>query len=695
MKVIQVVPMMNLGGVERGALDLALHLNSKDIDNFIVSGGGRLIESSTHKGVKHLQMNVYKKSLLSLLSVKEMRRLINREAIDIVHARSRVPAWISFFATRSTKAHFVTTAHGVYKNKFFSEVMGWGKVVICPSKVVARHLRNNFGVPDEKITIINRWVDTEAFYFTDYNERKANNIVVAIGRISPTKGYEYLIKAFKKIVRINPYMKLHIVGSPDKSKMRYYKYLQTLVRRYSLQYNVKFLGYEGDVAGVLSRARVLVAPSVIEESFGRVVIEAFSSGVPVVATKVGGYKEIIDDREDAILVESRNSDQIAEAIINILEDPNFTRSLTIKARSKVEKLYTLEKCLLQVDKVYEKVTKSNRIAVIKLSSFGDLILIVPALKLLRDKNPLAYIVLATSKRYSSLFFDCPYVDEVIPLDDRCKSIRSIREAARILRRKSFDYIIDLQNSRASHLISFLAFPRYSFGYSLRWGFLLSKCIAYDRTLDPLSSQEKILQFLGLQFDEKKLIFWNKKSIESVDFPEGNLIGINVVASARWQSKNWPLKNIRKLIEMIVKNIPQSYIVLFGDEYSRDISKGLVSATNHRVLDLCGKTSMADLPVFVKQLNAFITPDTATLHLAVALGVPTIALFGPTDYKRHTVGSDNLHVLSCDLPCSYCYKPNCKFSEESLCLGRITPNQVYSKLKNILKDAASSICQKEL
>jgi glycosyltransferase involved in cell wall biosynthesis/ADP-heptose:LPS heptosyltransferase len=685
LKVAQVVPSMNVGGVERGAIDLALHLNKQGVDNFIVSSGGRLLETSTNLGVKHILLNVCKKSLSSLFSIGKMRKIINNENVDIVHARSRVPAWISFFATRSSSAHFITTAHGVYKNKFFSEVMGWGKVVICPSKVVARHLRNNFGVPDEKIIIINRWVDTEAFYFTDYNQRKTSNTVVAVGRISPTKGYEYLIEAFKRVVRINPYLELHIVGSPDKSKMRYYKHLQTLVNRYSLQYNVKFIEYKSDVAGILSSARVLVAPSVTEESFGRVIVEAFSCGVPVIATKVGGYNEIIEDREDAILVDPCNSDQIAEGILKILEDPQYAANLTVKARSKVERLYTIEKCLSQVDKVYEKVLKTTRIAVIKLSSFGDLVLIIPALKLLRDKNSKSYIVLVTSKRYSSLFFDCPYIDELISLDDSCKSVKAIREASRILRRKSFDYIIDFQNNKISHLLSFLAFPRYSFGYGLRWGFLLSKRIAYDRNLDPLSSQEKILQFLGLKFDEKKLIFWDKKTTESLNLPDGNLIGINVSASRRWKSKNWALKNIVKLIELIIKNIPQSYVVLFGDEYSQEISQGLVSTANHRVFNLCGKTSIADLPAALMQLKAFITPDTATLHLAAALGVPVIAFFGPTDYRRHAVASSDLHVLTGDLPCLCCYKPDCKFSKESLCLGKITPSEVYAKLKSILKD----------
>jgi ADP-heptose:LPS heptosyltransferase/glycosyltransferase involved in cell wall biosynthesis len=683
LKIAQVVPLMNVGGVERGTIDLAVYLNKQGIENIIVSGGGRLLESPSANGLRHATMNVYRKSLFTFFTIAKMRSLLKEEAVNIVHARSRVPAWVSFFASRGSEAHFLTTAHGVYTNKSFSEVMGWGKFVICPSKVVARHLKKKFGVPDEKIVVINRWVDTQAFPYTDYSRRKNSNIILTFGRISPSKGYEYLIEAFKRVVRFNPYMRLHIVGSPDKSKINYYKYLQGLVSRYALQYNVKFIGFQSDVAAALAEARMMVAPSVTEESFGRVIIEAFSCGVPVIATKVGGYKEIIDAGRDGILVDPGNPGQIADAMIRILEDKEAAGRLTVKAKEKVDKSFTIDKCLLEVTDVYRKALAISRIAVVKLSSLGDLILAVPSLKLLREKNPQARISLITSRRYSALFLDCSYIDELIPVDDSFKKLKSISESARFLRRKSFDYIIDLQNNRISHLLSFLAFPRYSFGYNLRWGFLLSKRVAYDRSLDPLTSQEKILQLLGLRFKEKKLVFWDKKGNESLVLPEGNLIGINVSASARWRSKNWPIANIGKLIDLICKNIPGSFVVLLGDDHSRALTSSLAQAADRQVLDLCGKTTMADLPAIISKLRVFLTPDTAALHLALALGVPTLALFGPTDHSRHSVKSENLHIFSEKLSCSYCYKKRCKFSQESLCLVKITPQQVFSKIKSLL------------
>jgi ADP-heptose:LPS heptosyltransferase len=675
---------MNVGGIERGVIDIVKFFKKKDIANIVVSGGGRLVKELEAEKIKHYKLAVYKKSIASLFIIPALRRIIEKESIDIVHARSRVPAWIGFFATRFSRANFITTAHGVYKNKFFSKVMGWGKYVICPSTVVARHMKKNFDVPEEKIVIIKRWVDLDKFKFINYEKRKKSNIIVSIGRISSSKGYEYLIKAFKKVIRINPYFKLKIVGSPDKSKVKYFESLKTLVNRYALNYNVEFVGFRQDVENILSTARILVAPSVIEESFGRVVIEAFASGVPVVATEVGGFKEIIEHEKDGILVEPKNSEQIADSISKILEDSNLAKNMTDRARKKVEKYYTMEECLQETEKVYHKTLESLRILVIKTSSLGDLILSLPALSELRYRFPKAQIKLLTSKKLQSFVYDCPYVNEIIAVDDKQRKIKNIFKIAKDLRCQSFDYIIDLQNNRFSHLVSFLSIPRHSFGYALRWGFLLSKKIRYDRSLRPLDSQERILNLLGIKFREKKLIFWERKTEIPYSLPDNQLIGINISASKKWQSKNWPLENLTKLIDLINKNLTDFRIVLIGDKYSQSYAQKIESLYPNCLTNLCGKSTFHDLPQLLNKLSLLLTPDTATLHLAVALGIPTIALFGPTDPERHTVKSNNLYVFVEKITCSFCYKPQCKLKEKNLCLKNISPATVFSKIKEILK-----------
>ncbi|MCK4917647.1 MAG: glycosyltransferase [Candidatus Omnitrophica bacterium] len=690
MKIMQILPKMNIGGIERGVIDLALFFKRKGIihseekiENIVVSGGGRLVHQLESAGIKHYKLDVYKKSLTSLLLIPKLRKIIKEEKIDIVHARSRVPGWLSFFACRNTNAHFITTAHGVYKNKIFSSVMGWGKYVICPSKVVARHMKNNFRVPDEKIIVINRWVDLNKFKFTDYSERKESNNIVSIGRLSASKGYEHLIKAFKKIVRYNPYMKLKIIGSADKSKLKYFNYLKMLVRRYSLNYNVEFIGFKEDVESVLENARILVAPSVIEESFGRVVVEAFACGVPVVATKVGGYEEIIEDGKNGRLVEPGNSEEITESILKLLKNDNFAKELTIEGRKKVETMYTLDKCLGETKDVYKLTLDTLKILVIKLSSLGDIILAIPALKELKNHFPQAHISLLTLKKYHSIIFDCPYIDDIITVEDNYKKIKNMFNISKNFRSKSFDYVIDLQNNRASHIISFLSLPRCSFGYNLRWGNLLVNKIKYNPIDGPLDSQEKVLNLLGIKFKEKKLLFWERKGGIPLSLPDAELIGINISASKKWHSKNWPYKNIVKLIDLIYKNFPAYKVILLGDKDSIANGDIIEKSFSTNVYNLCGKTTLRELPQVIKELTVFITPDTATLHLSCALNISTIALFGPTDPSRHTVACENLYILCKKLACSFCYKSKCKLEEDSPCLVNISPQQVLNKIKEIV------------
>ena len=670
MRVLQAIPFLNVGGVERGVVDLVRYFKGSDIENIVISGGGTLAKEIQKEKVNHYCLGIYKKSPFSLLLINPLRKIIEKENIDIHHARSRVPAWIGFFASRATNASFITTAHGVYSNRFWSEPMAWGKFVICPSKIVARHMKENFGVAQEKIVIINRWVDLNKFKFTDYRHRLNNNTIVSIGRIAPAKGYEYLIESFKKLVRTNPYLILKIVGAPDKTKMNYYNYLKTLTKRFSLEYNVQFSGFREDVENVLKDARMLIASSIEDESFGRVIVEAFACGVPVIATRVGGFNEVIEDKVDGILVDPKDSNALTDSILSVIKDDALANGLVLNGRKKAENLYSMDKCLEQTRDVYKKTISFKRILAVKISSLGDIILSLPSLKAIKENFPDSKVNLLTSKKYSPFFY---------------KKLKNILELSKNLRRRSFDYIIDLQNSRASHLISFLSLPSFSFGFKLRWGGLLTKKVPYDTKDNPLNSQEKILKLLGITLKQKKLVFWEQKQETKPLLPDGSYIGIAVCASSRWESKNWPVDNITHFIDMAEKNFPLFKIVLIGDKTTEKTAENIEANISNRVINLCGKISLSELPGVIKKLKAFITPDTATLHLACALNIPVIALFGPTDPRRHTIQSDNLRVcFKKDTPCLFCYQPECRQQKEhNACMEHITPSEVFHILKEIL------------
>ena len=686
MKIMQVVPRMDVGGVERGVVDLAKYFQDKEDQIIVVSSGGRLIKELKSLGVRHYKLNVDKKSPFGLLLIKKLRKIIKKENIDIVHARSRVPAWISFFATRGTDADFITTAHGFYSVHLLSSVMGWGKFVICPSKVIARHMQEDFGVGRDKIVVIPRWVDLDKFKFSPKRDAAKGISIVSVGRLSPSKGYEYLIKAMRHIVRVKPYANLSIIGSASPSKEKYVNYLKGLVHRYSLNYHIKFIGYRFDIDKILSKASLLVMPSVVKESFGRVIIEPFAIGTPVVATRIGAVLEIIEDKKNGFLVNPRDADDLSKTILNVLKNPSMAERVVLNARKKVEKYYSLDRCLIDTQKVYKETKKLKRILIIKLTSLGDVILAIPSLKAIKENYPDSEVSLLISRRYASLFYDCPYVNRIIPIEESYKSLRYIRDISSNLRRMSFDYIVDLQNNHVTHLITFLSLPHKSFGFSRKLGFLLTSKtqFPYDKSVDPLSSQERILKLMGITFKEKKLIFWDTKSpdISRYRLSKDKFIGVNISAARKWETKNWPLDNTKRFIDMVHKELKGYKVVLIGDKDSAQRALSLQSSLKQNVVNLSGKTTLRELIAVIKNLNAFITPDTATLHLAQSLGIPTVALFGPTNPSAHTVRSPNLHIIVKQLSCSFCYKPVCETYE---CMSRISPSEVLTSLKELLQN----------
>ncbi len=688
MKIMQIVPRMEVGGVERGVIDFANYFKDKDDEIIVVSGGGRLTHELKRLNTKHYKLNVYKKSPFTLLSVRKLRKIIKEENIDVVHARSRVPAWIAFMATRKSDVEFITTAHGFYSSHFLSSIMGWGKFVICPSKVIARHMQESFCVDYSRIRIIPRWVDLEKFKFAPKRDTTRNVTLLSIGRISPSKGYEYLIRAMRRIVRVNPYVRLDIVGEATGKKKRYLNYLKSLLQRYSLNYYVRFLGYRSDVEDMLRKASVLVVPSVVEESFGRVIIEAMAVGVPVIATKVGAFPEIIEHRKNGFLVPPRDDEALKDTIMEFLENRRLVERIVINARKRVEREYVLGECAERTRKVYMEAKNLKRILVIKISSLGDIILVIPSLKAIKEKYPQSELTLLVLKKYASLFHGCPFVDRIIGLDSDYKKISSLVNISGRLCRLNFDYIIDFQNNLASHVIAFLSFPRRSFGFSRKLGFLLThrRPFPEDKSVDPLSSQERILELVGIKFKKKELTFWN--------LPDGGVslldetyryVGINVSASRKWETKNWPPEYIIKLIEMIYNQLPSFRVVLLGDSSAKEVSRKIESSVRGKIVNLCGRTGLRELVRVIRHLEAFITPDTASLHLAQCLGVPTIALFGPTNPSRHTVASKKLEVIYKKMDCSFCYRQRCPYRHNK-CMREIYPREVFSRMKYYLRDS---------
>ncbi len=697
MKILQILPELNVGGVETGTLDLSKYLVRLGHKSVVVSAGGSLVGELESSGGKHYQLPVNKKSIISIFKlIPKLAKIINQEEIEVVHARSRVPAWIAYFACRRSKAVLVTTCHGYYTKHFFSSVMGWGKRVIVLSNVIARHMIDGFRVPHERIVLIPRSVDLERFKYRDpQTKRKEEFNVGIIGRITPLKGHLYFIKAMARIWRAVPRLKIWIIGDAPASKEAYKEELQILVRRLGLWHCTEFLGTQRDIPGILEHLDLAVLATTTHEAFGRVVVEAQAAGVPVVATKVGGVVDIIEDGYNGLLVPPADPKAIAEAAMKIFKDPQFASELAQHAYTKVKEKYNVELMVKNTLDVYRTVLNNFKILVIKLGSLGDVILSTAALRALREKFPQANykISFLIGEESKDILLRCPYIDELLVCDlkNKDKGLKGLGKIASGLREKNFDLVIDLQNNRASHLLAYLSGCINRYGYNnKKLSFLLNHAADEPQApLDPVTHQFKILKLLGIDLLNNALELWPSAQEENAVEELLNaqwlsqaqkVVGINISASKRWVTKLWPLEYIICLCEEL--GLKDIRVIITGRQEDAGLANMLInSLKNTKVINACGKTNINELAVLIKKCQVFVSADSSPLHIASAVGTPFVALFGPTDSRRHLPPAKHYIVIDKKLACSPCYKTKCRRKH---CMVAISPAEVFSAVMKLLK-----------
>ncbi len=699
MNVLQILPELKSGGVERGAVDLAKYLQQKGHKAVVVSAGGPLVGEVTSADAIHYALPVHKKSPLSVFrSVRALVKIVKSENIDIIHARSRVPAFIAYFVSRATQVPFVTTCHGFYSRHLLSYVMGWGKLVIVASHIIGKRMRDDFGVPHEKIRLIARGVNLEEFKSKSAEDSAADKPVIVglVGRITPIKGHPLFLKAMARVARVHPNIKIQIIG--DAPKTQYKEELLLLTRRLGLAGQVEFLGTRYDIPELLSRMSLLVVPSVGEEAFGRVAIEAGACGVPVIATRIGGLVDIIEHEKTGLLVPPEDPLQLADAVIRILENPALAQGFAKRLRQKVEKEFSLDLMFQKTIDVYSEALAKQKILVIKMSAVGDVILSIPSLKALRQKFPKAWISVLVGRKSRKIVRNCPYVNDTIVYDPGPNRISGVLKIASMLAREDFDIVVDLQNNKVSHLLAYLSGARVRAGHGNgKWSFFLNRRTsdAGNVSVSPLEHQFRVLHQLGLENFEKRLELWTMPDEESrvKTFlesqwvaPSQTLVGINPGSSLRWPTKQWPIENFARLCDELAKR--NIRVVITGSNEDAVNLQPLFDLTKNKPINAIGKTSIAELTALIRRCQVFISSDSAPMHIASSVQVPLIALFGPTDPKRHMVPPEQHQVFWKEVPCSPCYLRSCPIGH--ICMKKITVQEVLDSVLHFVKQRPVSL-----
>lgn len=324
MKIMQLVPAMEQGGVERGVVEVNRAIVAQGWSNVVVSAGGRLAEQVEKDGARHIQLDVKSKNPLTFFSrAAALRKVLVAERPDVVCVHSRVPAWLFVWANRKLAIKWISFAHGANSVSRYSKVMTYGDLTVTPSRYIADYLKAHYDLAEEKIRVIPRAIDRERFDVDKLDEDfisakriewkvDGKFVVMALGRITQLKGYDVLIR---EISKTPDNFKLVIVGEAEALRKDVEEDLHKLVAELKIEDRVVFAGNQQKVAECLSIADVVVSSNVRKpEAFGRSMAEALAMGKPVIAKAFGGALDIVRDGVDGVLVKECD---FAEAIVKV------------------------------------------------------------------------------------------------------------------------------------------------------------------------------------------------------------------------------------------------------------------------------------------------------------------------------------------------------------------------------------------
>jgi glycosyltransferase involved in cell wall biosynthesis len=357
--VLQVLPALASGGTERGAVDVAAALARAGGTAIVASEGGRLERELARAGAVHVKLPLASKNpLVMRRNAAALERLIRAHGVEIVHARSRAPAWSARAAANRCGVHFVTTFHGVYSA---------GN--LAPSEFVAGHIRETYGVEAERLRVILRGVNLEIFssdavtasrvikLATSWRVPDGVKLIMLPARLTRWKGHGLLIEA---LTRLGDLEFCCVLLGDEMGRADYKRELEAMIAKRNLRSRAFVLGHCADMAAAYMNADVVVSASTEPEAFGRTISEAQAMGRPVVASDHGGAREQVLPGVTAFLFEPGNPDALAAALREALTlAPEARAHLSAQAEMHVRGKFSRDKMCAKTLALYDEVLRAR------------------------------------------------------------------------------------------------------------------------------------------------------------------------------------------------------------------------------------------------------------------------------------------------------------------------------------------------
>lgn len=375
--VLQVLPELETGGVETGTIEIASALQEQGLKNFVASQGGRMVYELEKMGVEHLTLPLKSKNYFIMKkNAKLLADYIRKNHINIVHARSRAPAWSAYWAAKETGAHFVTTFHGTYGlgplgiKKFYNKVMTFGERVIVISTHIKEHILKNYPQTSaNKLRLIHRCADIERFSpnavtqarlikkIEEYNIADDKPVLLLPGRITRWKGQHILIRALHLMKNQNYYC---IIAGDSQGRQEYLDYLKQLAHKYNLEGRIGFFGRYTDAPALMMNATVILSTAIEPEAFGRISVEGQAMGKIVVASNIGGSLDTIEDGKTGKLYQYDNPQALADALDWALSlSPEQAQKISQSGIKNVKEHFTKQIMCDKTIEVYREVVNQK------------------------------------------------------------------------------------------------------------------------------------------------------------------------------------------------------------------------------------------------------------------------------------------------------------------------------------------------
>ncbi|HTL48503.1 MAG TPA: glycosyltransferase [Verrucomicrobiae bacterium] len=369
-KALHLTTHLNSGGITIYILRLVEALRKNGWDTALASSGGEYVPLFLEKKCVFHELNIKTKSELSpklVFALPRLVKILREEKYDLIHAHTRVAQVLAACASVLSGVPVVTTCHGFYKRRLGRILFpAWGSRAIAISEPVGKSLAQGFGVPREKIRIVNNGVDVELLdeQYQKLNAAEAkksfgldprDKVVGIVARLVNDKGHEYLIRAAQSLLGRIPDVRLLIVGD-GRERMP----LERLAVSLDLQKNVHFTGNLTDVPRALAAMDIFAFPATWREGFGLSIVEAMACAKPVIVTNIWALNSLIEDRKTGILVEPKRVDVLAGAIEMLFHDNDLRKAIGEAARRIVIENFNIPRMAREISDVYNEVLTERR-----------------------------------------------------------------------------------------------------------------------------------------------------------------------------------------------------------------------------------------------------------------------------------------------------------------------------------------------